>query len=230
MKAYKEFEDIEGNSQRRAFETTDTCPSCHKLIEPIILHGFICTSQNFSVFNYCKGCDNTFISKYGFIPKKTTYNHAEYFETVFLESVPLKFEERRFDQRIKSLSERFVQIFNQSFNAESIGLYEIAGCGYRKALEILVKDYSISFFPDKKDVISAPGFTLSSCIKDYINDNEIKSLATAVSWLGNDEVHYTRKHTEKDLGDLLSFLDATVNFIAYKLAANDAISFIAKSN
>lgn len=96
--------------------------------------------------------------------------------------------------------------------------------GYRKALEFLVKDYSISLHPDSAEEIkSAP---LGECIKLYIDNARIEKLAKASTWLGNDETHYIRKHEEYSVENLKAFIRALTSFIASDLAVADAESLI----
>ena len=60
---------------------------------------------------------------------------------------------------------------------------------------------------------------LSKCISNYIDNRRIKQLAVASAWLGNDETHYTKKHQEYNVDDLIAFIDATVSFIDSDLSA-----------
>lgn len=50
---------------------------------------------------------------------------------------------------------KFIKTYRQSLVAESSGLDELAGMGYRKAIEYLVKDWDIQYHPDKKDEIES---------------------------------------------------------------------------
>ena len=54
---------------------------------------------------------------------------------------------------------------------------------------------------------------LGKCIEDLIDETRIKSCAKRAAWLGNDETHYTRKWEEKDINDLKSLINMTVNWI-----------------
>ena len=65
---------------------------------------------------------------------------------------------------------------------------------------------------------------LSNCIKEYVDDPRIKSLAEKAVWLGNDETHYIRKHEDKDITDMKRFIDAMVYFISMVLITEDADS------
>ena len=72
--------------------------------------------------------------------------------------------------------------------------------------------------------------TLMNVINTYLQDlEEIKNLAKSVAWLGNDETHYVRKHTDKDLEDLKEFLDAAALLISGKYTAIKAMNFISGS-
>jgi len=112
----------------------------------------------------------------------------------------------------------FQIIYNQSNTAESYSLNEIAGMGYRKAIEFLVKDFCIYLNPDKK--VEIENLLLGKCISTYITDTEIKNLATASTWLGNDETHY------KDIQDMKLFIHALLYFIECRLTLDEATTFI----
>ena len=60
---------------------------------------------------------------------------------------------------------KFIKTYLQSLNAEKTGLDEIAGMGYRKSIEFLVKDWAIQINPEKKDHIL--GLWLGQTISDY---------------------------------------------------------------
>ena len=65
---------------------------------------------------------------------------------------------------------------------------------------------------------------LSACINTYIDQVKIKNLATKTVWIGNDETHYVRKHTDRDIEDLKRFIQATVYYISMELVSDDAES------
>ena len=87
--------------------------------------------------------------------------------------------------------------------------------GYRKALEFLIKDYAIHFNLAEAETIKEQA--LAQCIKTYIDNPKIKTLAERSAWLGNDEVHYVRKHPDFDINDLKRFIDTCVNYIEMEL-------------
>lgn len=51
-------------------------------------------------------------------------------------------------QEVEAVSPQFATIFSQASKAEAYGLDAIAGVGYRKALEFLIKDYCCSQHSD----------------------------------------------------------------------------------
>ena len=56
------------------------------------------------------------------------------------QALPVFGEPTSFTPAIENVSPKFVMIFNEALTAESNGLYEVCGCGYRRALEFLIKD------------------------------------------------------------------------------------------
>ena len=133
---------------------------------------------------------------------------------------PKHYIPQEFPEEIAQLSPQFVEIYNQAAEAEAMELDEISGIGYRKALEFLVKDFCIHKNPDSADEIKRT--MLGACIKKWIDDKRINTLAERAVWIGNDETHYVRKHTDLDIKDMKRFLKALLGFIAAELAYEDA--------
>ena len=202
------------------FETEKKCPICKASISPIFFHAVMCKPHegepDFSVLNYCTNCDHTFLSNYKIISK----NGVNVDQSKLISSVPNIFFKKIFDEQLTNLSPRFDKIYNQALEAESMDLDEIAGIGYRKALEFLVKDYAIRKNPDNEEKIKS--MFLSNCINDYIDEPHIKNLAKSSAWLGNDETHYVKKFEDRDINDMKKFIKATVYFIGMVLVSDDA--------
>ena len=101
---------------------------------------------------------------------------------------------------------------------------QIAGVGYRKAAEFLIKDYVISKNPSDEEHIKS--IMLGQVIAEYLNDfPKIQALAKSVSWIGNDETHYVRRHDDKDIQDLKKFILSAAQFIAADYDADEALAF-----
>lgn len=107
---------------------------------------------------------------------------------------------------INKISPSFTVIYNEAMAAKELGLLEISGGGFRKALEYLIYDYAIYKNPDEAEAIKKVG-QIANVAKTYISDEELRGHLTAAAWLGNDEIHYVRKHTELDICELVYFVD-----------------------
>jgi hypothetical protein len=132
---------------------------------------------------------------------------------VLLETWPtnIDYSTNPFPDSVKKLSPRFCRVYIQALEAQVLKLDEIAGPGFRKALEILIKDYLVSLEPDKKDIIL--DMQLGNCIANKVTDQYLKVCAERAAWLGNDEVHYVRDFTEHDVEDLKQLIRLAVNWI-----------------
>jgi hypothetical protein len=112
---------------------------------------------------------------------------------------------------VAKISPQFVEIFSQASKAEAYGLGEVAGVGYRKALEYLVKDYCVSRSPGKEDDVKKR--PLGQVVDVYVDNENIKQCAKRAVWLGNDETHYVRTWVDKDIKDLKLLIKLTVGWI-----------------
>jgi hypothetical protein len=116
-----------------------------------------------------------------------------------------------FPAAVLEISPDFVVIYTQAAAAQAFGLAQVAGVGYRKALEFLVKDYCILLNSSDDDAIKKK--SLGACITDHVDDANIKECAKRATWIGNDETHYVRKWGDKDIEDLKTLIQLTVGWI-----------------
>lgn len=204
------------------YEPPNVCPICKANISPFPLYAFAYDTKNRThhacILNYCTGCHSPFISTY----QASVDGNGESEEINYIGSEPNRFDKQNFDNKVTKLSPQFDKIYNQALAAESSGLDEIAGLGYRKALEFLIKDYAIHEHPDEAESIKLK--PLAQCIKNYISADNIKTLAERSAWIGNDEAHYIRKQEDRDVSDMKSFIQAIVYFIGMMLITEDAAS------
>lgn len=190
----------------------DTCPACGKGISPIYCYSYgVDTWRRYEGFLQVvyrcprDECGRLFIAKF-INPGLPESDSLHLNKTYILEVV--EFEE--FPESITDLSEKFEAIYNQSKVAEENGLALIAGPGYRKALEFLVKDYLVKSIPEIEERIKKQ--TLGDAIK-LIENSRIEACASRAAWIGNDETHYVRKWEDKDLKDLKNLIKMVVDWI-----------------
>lgn len=126
---------------------------------------------------------------------------------------------------ISTISEKYYDIYKQAYQAELMGLTDICGMGYRKALEFLIKDYVIYLNKDEPTFDKAKLLEkfLGRVIKDELDNSKVKEIAQRAVWLGNDETHYFRKWGEKDVSDLKMLIEMIVYMIEMELAYSKAL-------
>ncbi|QTF92191.1 hypothetical protein [Halomonas sp. BM-2019] len=176
------------------------CPVCKSRISAIQTPTYTEPRENSLEVAYCcpsEDCGSLFVARFERLkPSPTTINAYH----TLVECVPYSADKPDIVEEVANLSPLFVEIFTQSYQAEALNMKQISGIGYRKSLEFLIKDFCISSHPDKSEEIK--GAPLAKCIGDYIDDIRIKECARRASWLGNDEAHYVRKWSDKDVEDL----------------------------
>lgn len=182
----------------------DECPICHKGQEPKFVTSVFNTRMNVleavfkcSIYN----CAKLFM---------TYYTLPQQGRCLYLRSQDSIKPDVFFDSDIVTTSPQFPYIYNQAKRAEDLGLDQIAGMGYRKALEFLIKDYLINVKDLESDMIRK--LALGACINNYTTAN-IKAVASRATWIGNDETHYERVYKNNDIEDLKLLLKLTVNWI-----------------
>lgn len=213
------------NNERICYETVNKCPICNSSIAPVEKSKFFNSDSKMYFFMFeCPACNKGFITHYNYTNERKIKNNISYNMLKLVNSYPKVPELHQFDENIKKLSSNFCEIFNQAYVAEQMDLNEIAGIGYRKALEFLIKDYCIDKNKEQEEKIKKE--PLSQVITNYILSDKIKNLAKASIWIGNDETHYVRKYEDKDIKELKRFISATVAYITYELIADSAQEFV----
>lgn len=205
------------------YEEVSTCPLCHFGIIPVPLRGCYITSSGLDDYEatiyilfLCPHCREVFLAKYA------AYVGGKGLSCLNLLALsPQNAQVYGFSQSIYDMSPAFVETFNQSATAEAENLTEIAGCGYRKAVEYLVKDYLCHKFPDESEPIKAE--FLGVAIR-RIEDPRIKTLAERAVWIGNDETHYIKKHEALDIDAMKRFIAAMLSYIEAELSLEEALS------
>lgn len=188
----------------------DSCPVCHKGMQPIQRFGWAKINERklWLVFECpIHTCGDLFFSHY-IKPVKAGIPEDIY---EIAGHAPWAVKKEVFPEEVIEISDRFPAIYNQAKEAEERKLKEICGAGYRRALEFLIKDYLKKEEAEKPEIIEKT--PLGTCIENYISSNRIKDCAKRAAWLGNDETHYIRKWEDKDLNDLKNIIKLTTNWI-----------------
>lgn len=222
-------DDFYGNQQDKdcVYEEITICPNCHVAAIPKILHGYYVKNESsngspyhVNIAMFCVNCRRIFMAKYSATLSSKGYNKVLYAKTI--EGLyPSEMKEKEFSPAIKVLSPLFVTTYSQSEAAYNAQSFEIAGCGYRKSIEYLIKDYLCHKYPKNSEVIK--GEFLGNTIK-RIEDSRIKTLAERATWIGNDETHYIKKHEDLDIQDMIRFIDALLHYVEAELTFEEALS------
>lgn len=196
------------SSQPNIRDIPTKCPRCHHAINPDYGGVVKVTYNEYDLFFNCPHCDRGFI--------------GEYLDGRVKSISPLSYEKELFEKEIEDVSPNFVEIYNQSIEAETQNLSQLTGIGLRKSLEFLIKDFLVYKKPEDEENIKKT--QLSRCINNYIDDVKLKQISERATWLGNDETHYVRKWEDKDIKDLKLLIQVTVNMIHNDLLTEKYLS------
>lgn len=186
-----------------------TCPYCGVGTDAVqkSIDRFVISDGSIANITYsCTSCDKIFHVSYKKYDNKDCYEPFCIFPN---------FNGRDFSEEITNISPRFVKLYNQAYKAEYDGNYELAGCGYRNALEVLIKDYAISILKvPKEEVVKCKLFKV---IELYVPDVDMTNCADVVRILGNDNTHYERDYEEISFDILKQYLNIFIDMIDVKI-------------
>lgn len=204
----------------------DTCPICHSAGSMQMHTAYILregdVNEHVQVTLQCpkQNCRKIFIAYY----KVTSYQVTGHrFTAVYSHSKPRNYAGTSFPENIADISPEFISIYNQAEKAEADGLDRIAGVGYRKSFEFLIKDYLISKADNDNAIDTIKTKSLGSCINQDIGNENIKTVASRATWLGNDETHYSRVWSDRDINDLKSLINLSVYWIDSEIITSNLI-------
>lgn len=192
------------------------CPQCGAVNNPvtnILSRQNVKTSEEneliASASHYCNAC-----SKAHFTIQVQSSGSSYLVKAVYPETQPSLLPEE-----IYELSPRFVKIYSDSEAAEQRGATELAGTGYRSALEILIKDYALKYSEDDKDTIAK--LNLANAIGKYFK-GDFFSAAEVVRLLGNDYTHWDKKYDFK-LEQLKAYLNVFIGHVKVQIMLKNPI-------
>jgi hypothetical protein len=183
----------------------DECPACHRSIVPKWLVGAIIDNTHLQACFQCTSndCSQVFVAYYSWTANGNVVRLSR--------CAPVSPRAPAVSDQVSTLSPRFTKIYAEAFAAEAHDLTELTGMGLRKSLEFLVKDFAIKQHPSEAAAVRAA--LLGECIKKYIDDPNVKFLASKSAWLGNDETHYEPRNPDFSIDDLKALLQLMLNAV-----------------
>lgn len=211
------------NSFNIKVNMVDKCPHCFNGIKP---HIVIKTEFDdklkspVAILFQCPSCERYFVNAYRLASFDSSISA---YQSNMIPYTYKQLVEYDLPEEIEKVSKSFTEIYTQALTAESEGLSQITGIGYRKSIEFLIKDFLITYQNEDADKIAK--LPLSQAI-DKLESQKIRNLARASVWLGNDETHYIKKYDDKDVNDMKRFIRALAFFISSELTAGEAQEFV----
>lgn len=194
----------------------NTCPHCNGRIAPVVIYSTINKTRDkdvetLAILLECPICEKYYALQFLLKNYRSTIELVSY---TYQPKVDINIP-----NQIDIVSNNFRDIYTQSEIALSQNLIDIAGMGYRKSTEYLIKDYLIYKNVDTPEkIIKLP---LKQAILKLDNE-EIKSLALACAYLGNDHAHILKRFENNDITDLKTFLDTLILYISMKVTIDQS--------
>lgn len=208
---------------KQSIEIKDTCKICNNITSPAVIHNTTertdSNCYHLALTRFCPQCKHYFIDEFNVEVISGFGNES--IESITLQDIkPELPSDVPISDNLTGISPIGKDIYLQSLKAEQEKLDHIAGIGFRKALEFFVKDFVIA--TTSKDKSKIEKMPLKQVIDTYIKDDTLQTFATASTFIGNDETHYVRKHSDKDLQDLKRYLHGFLHYIEMQLNFFDA--------
>lgn len=201
--------DLDGSTKQSITALPSICPRCRESAVPKVWSNACILGEDdyfLEIAVQCPSCSQLFIAEYDI-----EQVGEKQWEANLTGTVPRSVAQTVRSRKLSRISPRFFTVFDEASAAEQSGLLQICGAGYRKALEILVKDYLIHKQPKSKMLYRQTG--LRSCIKDHIQDEVIREIADGAASLGNEQTHYSSDFTPKDVEELKSLITLVSQWI-----------------
>lgn len=197
------------------FDIPIICPHCSTTVTPNIISSSSIqyTSDTRLLTIVFKGdcCNLPFFACYKF----------EALENTTLLSIYPNIKPATLPQKIKDCSPRFVELYNQAYTAEQNNHFELAGSGYRNAMEILIKDFAINKLGIPREEVVKK--SLYDAIGEYLQEINLTTSADVVRVLGNSFTHYESKYDGIDFTVIKRYLEILIAQIETKLLLMEPI-------
>lgn len=204
-----------GATPSAKIELPDGCPVCERLV---VFH-FIRASFNDSKLELqvALECPNSECKSL-----LLAWYHSDMNAMTLTRFEPPNLTQAFVSPNIASISPNFVAIYKQAVESKERGLLQIAGPGYRKAFEFLIKDYAKSIATPSEHPKIEKSFA-GDVVKNFVPDTRIQAVAKRAFWLGNDETHYLRKWIDHDINDLVNLIKLTIHWIEIEIESKSYV-------
>lgn len=206
---------LQGNQNKFTAPIPIICPHCSTMVYPTVLATVGTHAHSSGTFftscliNQC--CNQPFL-----------VNHLVKNQRGDLLSIWPSYNKFELPESLKILSPRFVELYNQSYFAEQENFFELAGSGYRNALEVLIKDFAIKELnKPEADVVK---LNLNRAISTYMPTINLSASADVVRILGNDYTHYERHYDHLEFSILKRYLKIFIDTIENEYLINHPVT------
>jgi len=187
-------------------DVPDDCPVCGRLI--IFNHVASSFAENKKQVQLVLKCNNVECNSFLILWFDVGINS----QLTLAKVEPPILPPENISQHIKDISPDFISIYQEAREAKERNLLQIAGPGYRKAFEFLIKDYAKSISDPAKHGDIEKLFA-GNVVSQFISHTRIQAAAKRALWLGNDETHYLRKWVNQDINDLITLIELTLHWV-----------------
>ncbi|GHU92996.1 hypothetical protein FACS1894208_01450 [Clostridia bacterium] len=172
-------------NQTCKFQKPNICPHCGLAIEAVAREPVSCENFVLVLFTCSsKPCKKKFFATY---ENKSNQNNIVKLE--FISSYPTP-QMPNIPESLVKLSPTFAQRCREAYAAEQNNHFEFAACGYRNAVEVLLKDYAVKYCDCKLPPDELRKLSVDSCIKQYLPDIESVTSAYFAKEEANKATHY----------------------------------------
>ena len=198
--------NVAKNSKTYMINAPKQCPYCQVVMRPIVDTNLITMVKYNSTSVMLVVLRAPCCEKHFFV----TYEVGSSSYPTLLYSYP-QITSSQLPEVVTEMSPRFAQLYGQSYTAEMNGHIELAGSGYRNAIEVLIKDFAIEVLKvDRQEVVKK---SLYDAIGAYIDSKQLQNCADVIRLLGNDRTHYVAKYEGVDFETLKKYVDIFINTV-----------------
>jgi hypothetical protein len=198
------------------------CPICrHNIAADNIFQEFACEDW-LELFFRCSNieCLRSFIAFYSLDSSNTADETAQVFNLKV--SFPVLPIERPVTSQIASISPSFAAIYAQAQAAEDQGLDELAGIGFRRSLEILLKDYCVSIAKTPEDAYKVGKMPHHEFLRKYSKGDRPSKTILLLEWIGEDGFDYERRWVGENVLKLKQAISVIENVISLSMDVDAA--------